>query len=274
MFHHILNIIENGASNINNLCKFLKKINNNSKLEYSKKVRNILKKYGSKKILALRVYRQSINALFDVALNLISIGDYNNKMKKHNIDNCYHVWFEIEVENINKNIIFEKNNVINAYTISKNKKNARYNDETFINIELNKKNNITLKNFFNNGLVKIGKTNYFKYNLSNFNCQTWCLKLLQANEFDNPIYKNFIEQSFYGDLKNKEIINKLVSFFNFDFNVPRVLYYLKGALIILLLLILIMFYFIFKNMYTGIMYFIKVIKPIKISFADYHYELN
>jgi hypothetical protein len=274
MFHHILNIIESGSSNINKICKFLKKINNTSKLEYSKKIKNIFTKYGNKKIVALRVYRKSINILFDVALNLISFGDYNDKMKKNNVKNCYHVWFEIEVENSKKTIIFEKNNVINAYLINKHKQNSRQNNETFINIELKNDSSITLKNFFNNGFAKIGKTNYYKYNLSYFNCQTWCLKVLEANDFNNPSYKSFIEQSFYGNLKNKEIINKLVSFFNFDFNVEKFLYYLKGLLVILISLLLIIFYFIFKNIYTGIIYFVKVIKPIKISFADYHYELN
>jgi len=274
MFHHILNIIESGSSNINKLCKFLKKINNSSKLEYSKRVKNIFKKYGNKKIVALRVYRKSINILFDVALNLISFGDYSDKMKKNNVTNCYHVWFEIELENVNKKFIFEKNNVINAYIINKLKQNSSQYEEDFINVELKNHASITLKNFFNNGFAKIGKTNYYKYNLCDFNCQTWCLKVLEANDFKNSTYTNFIEQSFYGNLKNKEIINNLVSFFNFDFNVEKFLYYLKGLLVILVSLLLIIFYFIFKNIYTGIVYFIKVLKPIKISFADYHYELN
>jgi len=266
MLHYVLNIIETGSSNINKLCKFLKKINSNAKLKYSKKVQNIFKKYGNKKIVAVRVYRKSINSSFNFLINLLSFGDYMYKLKQHDVKDCYHVWFEIELENLSKKIVFEKNNVIAARVINKS------NEGHFIDVEL--KNDVNLKTFFNNGLEKIGKTNYYKYNLCDFNCQTWCLKVLEANNIDNAIYKSFIEQSFCENLKNKNFINKLVSFFNFEFDVEKFLYYLKRFFIILVLLLLIIFYYIFKNTYAGIIYFIKIIKPIKLSFANYHYEFN
>jgi len=270
MFYRILNIIEKWTSNISHLCKIIKKMNNTSKPKYSRKVKKILEKYGNKKIITLKVCRDIIPNIVVLIADLVSFGDYSSKMKQHNVVNSYHVWFEFELEELNKTIIFEKNNIINAYTINQNNDNA--NNKNCITINLKK--DFSLNNFLNNGLAKIGKTNFHKYDLSNFNCQLWCLKLLEANDIEISIYKDFIEQSFYCNLKNKEFINKVVNLLNFNFNIKKLYSYLNYILIILLVITLIIFYFILKNIFISANYFISIIKPIKISFANYHYELN
>jgi len=258
-----------------NLCRIIKR---NPK--YSKRVKQILKKYGNKKISNLIVHRCVLpNSLLNF-FNFMSLGDFYNKLYNHNIDIMYHVWFEIELEDFTNSITFDKNLVLYADV-----NNYKINNTEKMNISLNKE--ITLNEFIKNGLNKMGKKQFYKYILPNINCQNWCIQLLKANNIDITSYKSFIIQDNLlqnvTNVTNTNIVNKIINFFslffyyfgiNYDSKIMiPYLYYLFAFFIILIILTIFCFYFLLKNIFNNFSRFIEFLRPIKISIANYEIQL-
>ena len=54
-----------------------------AKLDFSNKIKKILKKYGDKKIRSIRIGRRPINNLVERAFNIISLGAWEKLRKKY-----------------------------------------------------------------------------------------------------------------------------------------------------------------------------------------------
>jgi hypothetical protein len=62
------------------------------KLDFSNKIKKILKKYGDKKIVAIRVGRRPISSMVEKAFNLISLGKWKKLRKKYYYDKLFHLF--------------------------------------------------------------------------------------------------------------------------------------------------------------------------------------
>jgi hypothetical protein len=66
-------------------------------------------------------------------------------------------------------------------------------NEAQMNIPFNKGRNITIKQFMNKTLDRMGD-DFYKYDMRDLNCQNWVENALKANNLDNPSLRKFYYQ--------------------------------------------------------------------------------
>jgi hypothetical protein len=90
---------------------------------------------------------------------------------------------------INNKYVIEKNEKINI------KLDIPLNKQNISNLEINKSDyNITINEFLNNCLNKIGPQRYFMYDPLNNNCQDFIINLLTSNNIDLKILLNLLNK--------------------------------------------------------------------------------
>ena len=129
--------------------------------DYPKKTKETLLKYGNLPIKSLTVYRTPISGILEGALNLISFGKFADLKRKYGFDRLFHLALIANVGN--KNLVIEKNEVINVSTTYKTNSNT----ET-MNIPLNGKV-FSVNEMLENTRQKIGDKLFFDYHYLNNN---------------------------------------------------------------------------------------------------------
>lgn len=159
---------------------------------YNRNSTNILNKYGDNKIMVLQINRTPIFDSINKALNLISIGKWNELREKYNYDTMFHLSIVATIltnEGKYIRILVEKNEQIN---ISENVKIYPTTEMEIIEASVK---NLNLKTMLNNTLQKIGKEDFFIYSAFNNNCQKFIKNILISNDLYNSKLDKFVYQN-------------------------------------------------------------------------------
>ncbi len=130
-----------------------------------------LKAFGDKPIRDMYLMRTPIKSTLNTALNLISLGKWNELRQKYAYDKLYHLSLVVEVDN--KKLIVEKNATVNINTNYANDA-----DSEIQGVSTNGKN-LTVYELVSNARTSVGDTTFFKYNAFNQNGGTNCQKFIQ-----------------------------------------------------------------------------------------------
>lgn len=173
--------------------------------DYNKLCRKILKKYGDCEINKIYLIRSSLNQIYTILLNIITLFKYDELVTMSEDNFPYHTMLLLEVklknsEDKNKNkikwLLLEKNNCI---TINDNfiLTQGMHVEEVEIN-KNNKKeeekeeNKIYLKDFLEETRNRMGNEKFFNWHLFENNCQEFTKELLiTAGSYDD-YYKKII----------------------------------------------------------------------------------
>lgn len=150
--------------------------------DYPPEVKSWLNKHGDEVITSLKVGRTPVSGIVRGVLNVLSLGALNKAVKKAGIDSLFHLYLII-----NDKYRLEKNQLI---TFTNYKPLGK--DEQIQSISLDKEN-LTIGDLIDNGVKKMGKTDFFTYGaFGNRNCQGFIMGLLQGSGIKPPT--DFIKQ--------------------------------------------------------------------------------
>ena len=157
-----------------------------AKLDFSYKIKNILEKYGDKKIRAIRIGRRPINSKVEKAFDIISLGTWSKLRDKYYYDVLFHLFLIITLED-EVIISLEKNSIV-TMTLDDNRCSAP--DIECVELEY-PADSITLDDLVKKTLERIGGERFFVYHPFDQNCQIFIRDILQtfnllsakANEF-------------------------------------------------------------------------------------------
>lgn len=134
-----------------------------------------LKDYGNLPIQSLTIYRTPIQGFINTALNALSLGKWNELKTKYGFDELFHLALVANVGS--KNIIIEKNEVVNISTEYKTSSDT----QTYtIDISRVKGPSFTVYNLVENTRKRIGDNQFFSYDAFRNNCQNFLRHLLMT----------------------------------------------------------------------------------------------
>lgn len=153
---------------------------------YSPSAKRILELKGNLRIMSLVILREPINGIIQKALNIITLGGFNSLKKKLNVDQIFHLYMVMQLQDssfikIQKNSTVEIEITSGKILSSPNKQQVPYNGA------------YTLNQFLQNGNNLMG-TAFFSYSASTNNCQDFIQGLLKANGFLTLSLQEFIKQ--------------------------------------------------------------------------------
>jgi len=176
-------------------------INNPSRL--NEKIRTILNQYGDISIKNIMVCRTPVQKLVQYALGVVSLGQFQERIKNADYDDIFHLYMVITLENNNKYVL-EKNAIIELDEVSSTFK--RENSEC-INILVNR-DNITLKDLLTKTESFMGDR-FYTYSAKNNNCQEFIVSILKSNQLGTQKDYNFIKQDTKQLFKDDSYLRKL-----------------------------------------------------------------
>jgi hypothetical protein len=153
--------------------------------DYPPKARDIIKKYGEKKIIKMDIVRQPIQSFINTTFNALTFGQFQKKLESLEYDKLFHLRMIITLDD-NVQIQIEKNEVINITT-----KIDKVKGQEIINVPIG--SSLTLNELLKNG-QNVLKDKWFSYRAFGNNCQDFQIALLQGSNLLNDQLKNFIKQ--------------------------------------------------------------------------------
>ena len=167
------------------------------KLDFSNKIKKILKEYGNENIVSIRVGRRPINKLVEKAFNIISIGKWNELRNQYYYDKLFHLFLIITLQDGTK-LSLEKNDIVNM-----NVNDSRCSESGVDCIELEyPQNSITVNDLVKKPLDRIGKNDYFVYDPFKLNCQIFIKSVLETFGLYNSKVNDFVYQDLTNIIKN------------------------------------------------------------------------
>ena len=163
---------------------------------YTKSASKIIEEFGNYEITALQIYRTPLNKMIDFVVNAFTLGYWNNTMKQFGFDRFFHLalvaTIKIKQGNdfISRNIIIEKNEVINVSTSYRTQDNT----ETY-NISLGTlPKRTTIRSLLDRTRKRMGDDRYFLYDAFSNNCQYFVKNILEANNVLTTSAEKFLFQ--------------------------------------------------------------------------------
>ena len=154
--------------------------------------------FGRYPIKGLKIIRTPISGILNTALNLISLGRWNELRKKYGYDTLFHTGLVCDLGG--KDIIVEKNEVVNISPEFKISKDT----QTFhINMEGKQ---FTLEEMVMGCKTKMGDRLFFDYDAFQNNCQIFLKNMLQTV----GLYTTEVDKFLFQDLS--EIYKKMPSY--------------------------------------------------------------
>jgi DNA adenine methylase len=156
---------------------------------YPPKARQTIQRFGNGTIEELLLRRQPIMNLINRAINIITLGKWNEVRKKYSYDSLFHLSLIASVrmpDGALKQILMEKNEVINITDSFSSAGSIQYKKVPVACC-------ITLNDFLKNAEAK-GGADYFLYDAFTANCQMFLMTLLDANGLTTEATKEFIYQ--------------------------------------------------------------------------------
>ena len=160
-----------------------------AKLDFSNKIKKLVKKYGDKKIRSIRIGRRPINNLVERAFNIISLGAWEKLRKKYYYDVLMHLFLVLTLED-GTVLSLEKNSIV---TMSENDPRCSLKDVECIEIEY-PADSITVNELVEKPLTRIGKEKFFIYSPFEQNCQQFISDVLETFGLLTEKAKKFIYQ--------------------------------------------------------------------------------
>jgi len=160
-----------------------------AKLDFSNKIKKILKNYGDKKIRAIRIGRRPIDSRVEKAFNIISLGTWDKLRKDYYYDTLFHLFLILTLED-GSVLSLEKNSIV---TMSQDDPRCSLPNVDCIELEY-PADSITVNELVEKPLTRIGKEKYFIYDPFSANCQIFVSEILNTFGLFTPKAKNFIYQ--------------------------------------------------------------------------------
>jgi hypothetical protein len=162
--------------------------------------KKILEKYGNNKIVGIRLVREPVTKAITEIINVISLGEFKQNIKKAKYDDVYHLFCFIKLDN-NVVLRLEKNQVISLKVINS------YDAKDHIDINLKGKK-ITFGELIRKSVKRDGDE-FFVYHAAKANCQIFLNNILYANNLNSPEYTKFILQDAYALIKKDGFFDKI-----------------------------------------------------------------
>lgn len=160
---------------------------------YNNQATKTINEYGGWRIFKMNVYRKPVEGAIDTALNLISLGKFNDGKEAGGYEKFYHLGLFCVLGNERgtfANVICEKNEAIHIEKVSFNlDKFATGND--IVPVTITKR--LTLNEMLTNAQAQFGD-NYFYYDPWTNNCQVYCKSLLSGSGLLTPKLESFVYQ--------------------------------------------------------------------------------
>lgn len=154
--------------------------------DYNNTSKETLKQFGNIPIQSLTIYRTPIKGIFNRIINFISLGKWDELKRKYGFDRLFHLALVANVGT--KNIIIEKNEVVNVSTSYKTDQNTEV-----YNIPLSGKI-FSVKEMLETARRQVGDHKFFDYDAFNNNCQYFIKYLLTGMGLYTKEAENFLFQ--------------------------------------------------------------------------------
>ena len=154
------------------------------------KERDLIDKYGDYRITNILIFRVPIHSMIDSALNIMSIGKWQESKDNYNFDKLFHLFAVISMNKNGDNVLLkiEKNEVIRMSTDYTIPPDSKMKDVGYF------PKKITFNELIQNMVNKFSKEAIFKYDPWTNNCQKFILMLLEGSNLLSPYLKEFIYQ--------------------------------------------------------------------------------
>lgn len=149
--------------------------------------RALLDKYGANTITSIKVGRTPLPSFINTILNILTLGAFQQLMKKSPYDKLMHLFVLITLDT-GVTLLLEKNQALNF-----KKTSAGYNPPKTEFMEVPVTGTITFQSLIDKTRAK-QSNGFFIYNAISNNCQKFILDMLSSNGILTPDLKNFIYQ--------------------------------------------------------------------------------
>jgi len=139
--------------------------------DYNNKTKEMLKLYGNNTITKATIYRKPVDAYIPVVLNLVSLGKWNQEVKKAGYDKFFHLSLIVECG--------EKLNIEKLEVVSISKNIPQGDTVETQEVNLNGKS-FTLSQLMEKARSDVGNKDFFEYNAFKNNCQSFVSYLLKG----------------------------------------------------------------------------------------------
>jgi hypothetical protein len=152
--------------------------------------------YGSWMAMKITVARTPLNQMLENSINLISFGQFEELKKQFGFDSLFHLSLIVYLSSGEgfKNVVVEKNEVVNIEPLDKNNSTNKNTQYLNINIPYNTNLNIIIQNT----RKMMGDNKFFTYNAFNNNCQNFVYSVLKSNALLTKEAGQFILQDVSG----------------------------------------------------------------------------
>lgn len=168
---------------------------------FSPAVMEIKNKYGNDTITKMTIVRTPLSKFLDIAMNALSLGDFNKAKNNNSYDDFFHLHLNLTTSSGAK-LTLEKTEVVsiqNVHTISPNSESMEI---------LEVPPNITLNQLLDYTQKLMGKR-FFTYSASSNNCQYFIRDILLAMGIQNQNYHAFVKQNTESIFKNNTFLRKV-----------------------------------------------------------------
>jgi hypothetical protein len=170
-------------------------------------IKSLLQRFGNENVDSIEIVREPIQKTVHVLLNALSLGKFQDNIRRLNYDQVYHLFLHVRLSN-NRFIRIEKNERLSLKESQPLTGNDNHMKVTGIPQVL------SLNTLMQNTREFMGK-DFFPYSASTNNCQRFVTSVLKANQLLTPEYSKFINQDaeelFRGASKLKSIADKVTN---------------------------------------------------------------
>jgi hypothetical protein len=156
--------------------------------DYDNKTSKTLLKVGNIPITKLEIYKAPITKIFQQMLNTLSLGKWEEKMKKYGFDKFYHLGLIVTLENGEKYIVekLDRPSVSQDFDLSKP-------DLELMDVPLKGKE-LTIYKMLEDARKAVGDKTFFEYDSFRNNCQFFVRMLLKNQNLYTDREKDFFFQ--------------------------------------------------------------------------------
>lgn len=169
-------------------------------------VDSYLKRYGDQRIVSMVVCRVPLGNALHGLLNMITLGKAKDFMKSKNYDHYFHLFCIITLEN-GVHLKIEKSEEVKITQVSEV---PRYSAMEMMPVPKADNSNRTFGEFWERTLKTYPYDFIFRYDAVNSNCQRFITSLLQANGWDYPRLRFWVNQN-VKDAIDSPVVSKFLN---------------------------------------------------------------
>jgi hypothetical protein len=159
--------------------------------DYPPRVRELLKRIGDRPITSARLRRDPIQAPLNTALNLITLGKWEQAKRKYAYDKLFHLGLEVTVDvstsnEASGNYVLEKNEVINIAP-------AKPSNDKTETLPVNLNGGITINQLLEGAKALQGGA-FFNYTAVTNKCQDFIIAVLRGSGLATPSNTSWVKQ--------------------------------------------------------------------------------